>query len=991
MKNEAILEGSPRREAGDEDARQSIKSKRDPSRTTAGRNMDELEESPTQVNEDRSYDADGMAEGLYDSIPSSLSRSHVHDAGTEDRTLQPDDTGAVNFGNMSELPRPSSQVSEDGGFENTRGTWRVPEHTSQQFSSVYTPFKPRNVAFETPALPKNPFAAAKDTGVPLGGTQLFGQTQFSSAMKQISPGSSRPSPHILANLSPQVAETSPLKNRANVSSPTDIRTSSPSRLDDIPTTTLRRKSLIRIEEETPSASRSTGNDVVPESPTNKAPKSSGGRQPLTRYVPMKKSQEQRYHVEPVYQVVASDSESDSAVKSLERRKMAEKKRAQAVKEMESVSFAPVPRPNSRDRPVSKRRKTDDGFSTAVKSSAPMGSLPRPKSEEVDVFVADSQRRTSSRQLEVEIPTQQNDEAELQKDMGNIQPSAEVEEPNQEVTEERILATSPITGNAVRRQSEPEVLSLETSVSKVADSPNENGATSSLPPPRQTPLATYHTKSRPQRRKTIISSPATDSSTVQEPTKRLASSSRLKHPSSPLKPLETAGAMHTPSGGELHKIVTPSDSEPLPSLPALSAGQMMTRSKGKTRSPLTPLTYQHSEEYAASSSTAPLSPAPPSSADTTPQTRGSTRSARTDSVAETSPVAGASLQKRLSTAAPNLSSRSLRATRRTVRYDSESTDELHPSSSASVLERSVLNPKGGHRYIKQTMGTTQRGPRLFEGMAFALSFQDMKPQERTKLEAKIVQAGGLILLDGFEPLFEPSAIMETASSVFDDDEPLKLKRSSTGMGFTALVADWHSRKAKYMQALALGLPCIAHQWITACLENGSIVDWEYYLLCSGSSAVLGNALRSRSLPSYPATDATLADVVASRRKLLQGQRILAVVDSKKGRNTAKWPYIFLAQALGPSMSRVFTTKQATEALIRNAKSKTPFDWLYVDQGTGTLESVLTGVVDSQAKKRKRSSGAAGQTATSGYVRVLNDELLIQSLILGRIVQDGEMSF
>jgi hypothetical protein len=277
------------------------------------------------------------------------------------------------------------------------------------------------------------------------------------------------------------------------------------------------------------------------------------------------------------------------------------------------------------------------------------------------------------------------------------------------------------------------------------------------------------------------------------------------------------------------------------------------------------------------------------------------------------------------------------------------------------------------------------------MAFGLSLQtDMKIQDRTKLESKITQAGGHILQEGFEPLFEPAAIMDTTSPVFDDDEPLKLKKAYADTGFTALIADSHSRKAKYMQALALGLPCIAHQWISACVDSGSLVDWTHYLLCSGNSAVLGNAIRSRNLTPYPAADAGLADIVNNRAKLLDGQRVLVVVDSKKGRSTAKHPYIFLTQALGPIVSRVFTTKQATEALVKHAEDGHPFDWLYVDQGTGTVESVLSGNADSNSKKRKRSVGKTKHPVI-GDIRVLNDELVIQSLILGRIVQDKEMVF
>lgn len=945
--------------------------------------MDGSQNTPTQVNEDRSY-ADTEAEEVYDSLPSSLTRSHPQETGTGDRTLQPDDTGAVNFGNFSELPRPSSQVSEDGGFENARGDWRNPDQTSQQLSNpMYTPFRPQAAAFETPALPKNPFAAAKDFSVPLGGTQMFGQTQFSSAIKQITPGSSRPSPNVLmSNISPNVAETSPLKNRANVSSPTDIRTSSPQRLDEVPPT-VRRNSLERIEEETASASRSTENEIVPESPTNKAPRSSGNRQPLAHYETLKRSQERKFHGEPDDQIVASDSDSDSAVKGMERRKKAERKRAKAAMEMQKVVFTPVSQRNPPERPARKRRKTDEAEAIVQASSGMRGG--QSSSENGNALVADSQRAATFPLLdEADISTQGDDiETALQEGIvanSNDQAVTEPEAVNDEVIEERILATSPVPGASGRRLSEPELPSLETGTSRAINSSNDARETSSLPPPRRNPPATHRTSTRQQRRRTVVSSPVSDGTMVQTPREVPQTLVKSKSRSSQLDLTVNTEYHDRPAGKEMP--------------PPKSSAPMTTRSRSRAdNSPLTPRAKPPSEAPTTSSSGGELSSAPSSLA-TTPGTRESLRSKQIESVAETSPIETDSPRKRTSKAdaasiSPRLSSRNLRASRR-VRYGSESTDELYPSS-AGVLEQSVMNPKSSHRFIRQSMGQTHRGPQLFQGMAFSLTFQaDVRSQERTKLETKISQAGGYILPEGFEPLFEPSAIMDATSPVFDDDEPLKLRKPYADTGFTALITDGHSRKAKYMQALALGLPCIAHQWISACIDSGSLVDWEHYLLCSGNSAVLGNAIRSRTLTPYPAAEAGLADVVNNRAKLLLGQRVLVVVDSKKGRNSAKRPYIFLAQALGPTVSRVFTTKQATEALVKHAEEGRPFDWLYVDEGMGTVESVLSGDADTNSKKRKRSVGKTKQPAV-GDIRVLNDELVIQSLILGRIVQDNEMLF
>jgi hypothetical protein len=299
----------------------------------------------------------------------------------------------------------------------------------------------------------------------------------------------------------------------------------------------------------------------------------------------------------------------------------------------------------------------------------------------------------------------------------------------------------------------------------------------------------------------------------------------------------------------------------------------------------------------------------------------------------------------------------------------------------------------------------RGSHLFSGMTFAISFQSSqtKQGERTKVENKITQAGGLVLDEGFRELFEHSAVLTTTHPLFDQSDCLRLTKTGIESGFTALVADEHSRKAKYMQALALGLPCLAPQWITACISKGAIVDWEPYLLCAGPSAVLGNAIRSRSLIPYAAADARLADVIEHRPGFLKGQTLLVVVDAKKSRSEAKQPYIFLAQALGPSsVSRVFTVQQARKALRERDRADEPFDWVYVDKGTGSVDAVFDPSppppeeTTTTSKKRKRLGGPPVPRPPlplplSPSTRVLDDELVIQSLILGRMVEDCEICF
>ncbi|CAH0018671.1 unnamed protein product [Clonostachys rhizophaga] len=953
---------------------------------TQTRKMDVSQQTPTQVNEDRDYDDDDAATGSWS--PEQDNNSLLPD--NEDRSLQAGDTGAVNFGDMSQFGRPSSQVSEDGGITTTRGDWRVPDQTSQlRSSTLFTPFKaPQDPAFETPIVPKNPFGQRAAAPVPFAGSQLFGQTQLlSSAIKKASPTSSRPSPHVLPNsFSPNLPETSPLKDRTNVSSPTDIRTSSPQRLNDIPETEPRRNNLERIEEETPSHSRSTEDEIIPESPTHKASRLSGVYKPREHYENMKASQQRKSSDGEVWRFVGSDSDSDDdAMRRMERRKKAERKRAQAAQEMEKVTFIPLPRNTSKERHGNKRRRVSPEVQVQTPRFQPSEETIIAQSDNVEP----SQQKPASQS---EVPhdgttqgTEESDGEQEKEDEADLEP--EELKATDPAADEFVPATSPTRPVITQSGSSLPKLNTDSGVSR---SVSQIGPSSFSPKPARVQKS-YGTRARQGRRATIISS-----SVSEAVSKELETAIK---PGSP--PTSSAPSTAVPGDKEENTNFLPDTSppdeeteeteHPVSSTENAKRDSIEVRPR-KCETPKAKVPVTVEAQSSSSSSLSSLSSEPPSSLITTPLIHALREKDGTISEDTAHAPSGRNLRARaLRSVASSTSPQAVRNLRnvKRPRYGSESTDELIRSPSESVLEKSVTYPKlirsfrHGVAAVAQTEG-------LFGGMIFALSFSQSKSQERTKLEARIAQAGGTIVNDGFEPLFEQSAILSTPTPIYDEDAPLRLVESFSEGGFTAVIADGHSRKPKYMQALALGLPCLAHQWITACLNRGEIVSWEDYLLCSGSSAVLDNAIRSRKLDTYPAAEAQLANVVECRSKLLEGQKVLVVMDSKKSRAEAKQPYIFLAQALGPRISRVFTAQQAQQAIKKHAKDGRPYQWIYVDKSAGTAESVMSSLGNGGGRKRKRSHSASYLSAEE-CPRVLNDELVIQSLILGRIIQEDEMEF
>ncbi|PHH60423.1 hypothetical protein CDD81_1667 [Ophiocordyceps australis] len=387
---------------------------------------------------------------------------------------------------------------------------------------------------------------------------------------------------------------------------------------------------------------------------------------------------------------------------------------------------------------------------------------------------------------------------------------------------------------------------------------------------------------------------------------------------------------------------------------------------------------------------PRQPSAISSDSTTPGTLGSLASNPPRGLTLGSAELSKDLRKRAlkatkKSASPRGRADSLRmSTRSTTRTLSESADELQCANfrtHLSMFENTAMTRLG--KSPRPSIGTSNKTGGLFEGMAFAITSRLDQPELRQKLESQITLAGGWILKEGFEELFGSSAVAAGTSSkeTSNVDCKLKLSGAHSTCGFTALVSDGHSRTPKFLQALALDLPCLAHQWVTSCVKKGQVVDWMPYLLCAGSSSVLGNAMRSRSLTPYPAGDARLANTIEHRRRLLEGQSVLAVVaEGKKTGWEATSKYMFLVQALGPhEMCKVATVQQARERL-----RKRQFDWIYVDKAAGSVEAALAG--QEKTAWRKRKTEAAAKRIG---VRVLTDELLVQSLILGRMLETGEM--
>ncbi|KAI5924091.1 hypothetical protein F4810DRAFT_144329 [Camillea tinctor] len=926
-------------------------------------------QTPTQSNEDRSYEQYTNEDDAEATQPLSTQGSSLH----EHRTLHEHDTGFLDFNAQLDLPDTAPTENDTNPAHNLSAKFQVDSQTQRVNGPAQAP--------ETPAIVR--LFAQGDNEPLMGASQLFGQTQWTSALKKASPTSSRPSPHLLNHntISPNHAISSPLKDRGLRTSPTDVfvpsspgfpRSSSrPLDSKDSPTAKRGHKSQDQRNapiSETPS-------------PEAKGHKSKKSLEPISEYKSYRMRSEENNAGR--YDKRNDDEDSDSEQDEAHYRRLRAKyKKARASKSFPAVSIVypgsdktnvEVPS-TSRTEPHKNTRRTDS--ERHVEQC--YGEYP-PGNDSSQETVADSQE-ISALQKSVEVPE-------------NVQepPNESCRKPddNNDVT-----ASSVPVDDAEYRETIPETSPPDTRAEAprlISDILNDHSSASTVA--------------------AVLSFPAISSSTAMEQEKEPALSEH--------KDLDEQGNLG--SAVPSPKLKPAKETNVIQSSPSLileSSQQGSTRrSTKKVRDINTPL---------PSASPHPPVPSAPSDAETetssltnlstTPNiTPGSTGNSEhdTETHASSPTVAKARRRDRLEPSMPRpLPLPKMRTYSRSRDRSVKSAHQSPYSSSADELARSpslagsMEYGKSGLRKVARQSLVNQASTRvsmhrqgIFEGMAFAISFQEQSKSQRGKekhtdrnaIERMIRQEGGRILADGFNTLFTFSPSVNTSPASIMPNS-LQLRNEETG--FTALIADGHSRKVKYMQALALGIPCLAPRWVTTCVAKREVVDWSSYLLCAGPSALLGDAIRSRNLRPYDASTAKLADVIRHRPKLLEESRILLVM--RKSKNEEKrLPYVFLAQVLGASLVRVHTLEEA-RARLRKAEDgeNEVFDWVYVDDHLHDAQTALFGPAPGEAgaRKRKRQSAPAavdGNDRPPKRIRTLNDELVIQSLILGRLIEEGEM--
>ncbi|KAI1496793.1 hypothetical protein F5X99DRAFT_399220 [Biscogniauxia marginata] len=919
-------------------------------------------QSPTQSNEDRSYEQYTNDA----SQPQSTQSSSLH----EHRTLLEHDTGFLDFNAQLDLPGTAPTEHDTNAAHNLLAKSQV---TSQPplANGVHDTDTPK-----TPAIAR---LFAQENNEPLmGPSQLFGQTQWTSAMKKASPTSSRPSPHLFNHntISPNPAISSPLKDRGLRTSPTDAFISSPSafpRCSSQPPD-VKTSPIVRHGHRSEDRNHTRVSESPPELGVHRGRKS---LEPISEYKPFRRDSENSDSVQRPHQGDDQDSDFDEDVTEYRRL------RAKSKKERASKSFPPVvivyPDSDKANIEVPSTSRTEPSKITHRTSSEQYldqcyGRYPADNDGSQET-VADSQ----------DVPAQKKSAEAAEK---VPKPSDETDakpNDNNDVTASSVPVDSAEYGETIPETSPPGTFAehprLISEVLNDHSSATPRAAASSLP------VISSSTGIEQEKRPDLpkhgnLGGQASSSSVAPGPKPNPARETIVQ--SSPSLVLESPQEGNLRRSTRLKNIGLPVSTSPNPSTPSSRSAKTSILTTLSTTPNITPSTTENSGNYTEEHALSP----------TLAKTKRQGR--------PPSSLSGSSSVSKAKTY-----SRSRDSFRKAVHQSpyTSSADELGRSPSlASGIESRKPEP----RKVKVMRQSTVNQPfiresmhrhGIFEGMVFAISFQEQpKPQknkgkntDRDAVERMIRQEGGRILPDGFNALFSFDSLPTTAntSSTSVMSNSLQLRDQETG--FTALIADRHSRKVKYMQALALGIPCLAPRWVTTCVSKKEVVDWSSYLLCAGPSALLGDAIRSRNLQPYDACTAKLVDMICHRPKLLEESKILLVM--KKSKNEEKrLPYVFLAQVLGASLVRVHSLEEARAKLREGEVENKIFDWVYVDDHLHNAQTALFGPRsgDGISKKRKRqSTSVGGSDHPPKRIRTLNDELVIQSLILGRLIEEEEM--
>ena len=312
-----------------------------------------------------------------------------------------------------------------------------------------------------------------------------------------------------------------------------------------------------------------------------------------------------------------------------------------------------------------------------------------------------------------------------------------------------------------------------------------------------------------------------------------------------------------------------------------------------------------------------------------------------------------------------------------------TPSEQPSTPSTPSSRTRRVKSSGLAQARATVDHSGDG--IFQNMAFAITNVD-RADGNERIKNQITSNGGHILSTGLDELFHVPVLPRTTSPPDDNaDTSFHLTPAAKELGFTCLIADKHCRTAKFIQALSLGIPCLSTRWITNCVAKQKVLPWEPYLLPSGESVFLGGAVRSRVLQPFKAETVALHSIVENRPKMLDGASVLIIME--KGQEKSMQQHPLITYALGArKISRAISDASAAKAVADAQALGEPWDWVFSYDKEREVEERLFGGNGTSKKRKRGRESDYGPPNTKGKTRVVGNEFVIQSLILGMLMEE-----
>ncbi|KAK9322854.1 hypothetical protein V1517DRAFT_321904 [Lipomyces orientalis] len=281
--------------------------------------------------------------------------------------------------------------------------------------------------------------------------------------------------------------------------------------------------------------------------------------------------------------------------------------------------------------------------------------------------------------------------------------------------------------------------------------------------------------------------------------------------------------------------------------------------------------------------------------------------------------------------------------------------------------------------------------IFSGSAFALSGYSDKT--RVELQNIIISNGGWYFENGIIDLF-----VTHSDPVGGGVKVLPRKTELQGLRFAAVVSEVCSRRLKYLNAIALGWPCITSSFLIRSSEVGRVLPWwEHRVVHTGELRSLIQSDTSLFVLGF-GKGWDLWSMYTRRFKLLYGLNVI-ILRSAKGQAKAKsneGSSATLISMMGPNMIAFANDTRALTALLSQADL--PFRQPNIPDVTYTTlaaaeesyEDVMYAnsrpklrwdyvYVEGEKSMRTSVEGQVGQ-----HARVLDKTGLITCMSVGRIV-------